>query len=173
MVASRLSLLVQPSRSDSRLWLLALVAISACAGPDTGRVASDSSFTRLQQRGETAMGVDQYTSQHVFEPLADGGRIVLQRKESDSTGEATIRAHMRTIAVAFANGDFALPGFVHETTEVPGTALMKKLRQDIKYSEDDLPRGAEVVISTRNPDAVAAIHEFLAFQRMDHRAGTH
>jgi len=119
------------------------------------------------------MGVDQYTSQHVFEPLADGGRIVLQRKESDSTGEATIRAHMRTIATAFANGDFALPGFVHEMTEVPGTARMKELRAEIKYSERDLPRGAEVVISTKNPDAVAAIHDFLAFQRMDHRAGMH
>jgi hypothetical protein len=29
------------------------------------------------------------------------------------------------------------------------------------------------VISTTNPDAVAAIHDFLAFQRMDHRAGMH
>jgi hypothetical protein len=119
------------------------------------------------------MGVNQYTSQHVFEPLADGGRIVLQRKETDSTGEATIRAHMRTIAAAFAKGDFALPGFVHEMQEVPGTARMKALRAEIKYSEHDLPRGAEVVISTKNPDAVAAIHEFLAFQRMDHRAGMH
>jgi hypothetical protein len=119
------------------------------------------------------MGVDQYTSQHVFEPLADGGRIVLQRKETDTTGEATIRSHMRTIATAFANGDFALPGFVHEMPEVPGTARMKALRSEISYTEHDLPRGGEVVISTKNPDAVAAIHEFLAFQRMDHRAGMH
>jgi len=119
------------------------------------------------------MGVNQYTSQHVFEPLADGGRIVLQRKESDPAGEAAIRTHMRTIATAFANGDFALPGFVHAMSNVPGTARMKELRFDITYNERDLPRGAEVVISTKTPDAVAAIHEFLAFQRMDHRAGMH
>ena len=43
------------------------------------------------------MGVDQYTSQHVFEPLPTGGRIVLQRKEADSAGEAVIREHMRTM----------------------------------------------------------------------------
>jgi hypothetical protein len=58
-------------------------------------------------------------------------------------------------------------------SDVPGTAKMKALRSEITYSERDLPRGAEVVISTKNPDAVAAIHEFLAFQRMDHRAGMH
>jgi hypothetical protein len=50
---------------------------------------------------------------------------------------------------------------------------MKRLRGDITYSPRDLPEGAEVVISSRNPEAVAAIHEFLAFQRMDHRAGMH
>ncbi len=152
---------------------LALIAFAACSKPDAARVQADSSFARLQQRGEMAMGVNQYTSQHVFEPLADGGRIVLERKESDSAGEATIRTHMRTIATAFANGDFALPGFVHAMSDVPGTARMKELRSDITYSEHDLPRGAEVVISTKNPEAVAAIHEFLAFQRMDHRAGMH
>ena len=119
------------------------------------------------------MGVNQYTSQHVFEPLPDGGRVVLQRKEGDPKGEATIRAHMRTIAVAFSRGDFALPGFVHATSEVPGTEVMRRLRKDITYSPRDLPGGGEVVISSRNPKAVAAIHEFLAFQRMDHRAGMH
>ena len=119
------------------------------------------------------MGVDQYTSQHVFEPLPDGGRIVLQRKEADSAGEAVIREHMHTIATSFAAGDFTLPGVVHAMKEVPGTQEMREFRNDITYTAQDLPRGGEVVISTRNPKAVTAIHEFLAFQRMDHRAGAH
>jgi hypothetical protein len=149
-----------------------LGAVVACNTGDGGRVG-DSSFAALQQRGETAMGVNQYTSQHVFEPLSDGGRIVLQRKERDSIGEAAIRTHMRTIAGSFSAGDFAVPGFVHATGDVPGTGVMKKLKSEITYTPRDLPGGAEVVISTRNPEAVAAIHEFLAFQRMDHRAGMH
>jgi len=152
--------------------MIAISALVACtARKETA--ASDSAFAAVQQRGETAMGVNQYTSAHIFEPLPIGGRIVLQRKETDSVGESAIRTHMRTIATAFANGDFALPGFVHAMSDVPGTAKMKSLRSEITYSERDLPRGAEVVISTKNPDAVAAIHEFLAFQRMDHRAGMH
>ena len=119
------------------------------------------------------MGVNQYTSQHVFEPLPTGGRIVLQRKEADSAGDVVIREHMQTIAKAFAAGDFALPGFVHAMSDVPGTQQMRALRSDITYSARNLPRGGEVVIETKNPQAVAAVHEFLAFQRSDHRAGMH
>jgi hypothetical protein len=50
---------------------------------------------------------------------------------------------------------------------------MKRLKTEISYTPRDLPGGAEVLISSRNPEAVSAIHEFLAFQRMDHRAGKH
>ncbi|HEV7388820.1 MAG TPA: hypothetical protein VGN73_09420 [Gemmatimonadaceae bacterium] len=147
--------------------------ILACGKSQKVESTPDSSFARLQQRGETAMGVNQYTSQHVFEPLPDGGRIVLQREQQDSVGTETIRAHMRTIAAAFSSGDFAIPGFVHSTADVPGTADMRKLRSEITYAPHDLPRGGEVVITTRNPKAITAIHDFLAFQRMDHRAGMH
>jgi len=155
------------------LLTLVLLPIAACGRQDKVATQSDSSFAALQQRGETAMGVNQYTSQHVFEPLPDGGRIVLQREASDSVGVAAIRAHMDTISKSFGDGDFAVPGFVHATGDVPGTAAMKRLRAEISYTPRDLPGGAEVVISTRNPEAVSALHEFLAFQRMDHRAGMH
>jgi hypothetical protein len=150
---------------------LAAALIACQSGEKKGQ--SDSAFAVLQQRGESAMGVDQYTSQHVFEPLANGGRIILQRKEDDTSGTATIRAHMRTIAAAFSKGDFALPGVVHAMSNVPGTAEMKELRSEISYTPRDLPGGGEVVIASNNPKAVAAIHDFLAFQRMDHRAGMH
>ncbi len=155
------------------LLIVLIVGAVGCSTSKPALPSGDSAFATLQQRGESAMGVNQYTSQHIFEPLPDGGRVVLQRKESDPKGEATIRAHMRTIAAAFSRGDFALPGFVHATTEVPGAEVMKRLRQDIVYSPRDLPGGGEVVISSKNPEAVAAIHDFLAFQRMDHRAGMH
>jgi hypothetical protein len=114
------------------------------------------------------MGVDQYTSQHRFEPLPDGGRIELQRDTGDTAGVATIRAHMRDIAGRFSQGDFSIPGFVH-AQEVPGTRVMAEKKASITYEARDLPGGAEVRIRS-DPDAVAAIHEFLAFQRGDHRA---
>jgi hypothetical protein len=118
------------------------------------------------------MGGDQSTSSHVFEPLADGGRIVLQRDVPDSAGVVAIRAHMRMIAERFAAGDFTLPGFVHDQP-VPGTAMMAARRDRITYVADTLPRGAEVRITTTDPEALAAVHAFLEFQRREHHAPAH
>lgn len=116
------------------------------------------------------MGVDQFTSTHLFTPLRDGGTIELQRDTVDSAGVEKIRRHMRTIAEAFGQGDFSLPGMVH-AQEVPGTAVMRARRAVIRYEAQDLPRGALVRLTTADATALRAIHDFLAFQRSDHHAG--
>jgi hypothetical protein len=118
------------------------------------------------------MGVNQFTSSHIFEPLPDGGRIELQRDTDDSTGMAQIRGHMQQIAAQFAAGDFHLPGFVHAQS-VPGTDVMAAKRETITYTFESLPRGAAVRVHSDDPAAVQAIHEFLAFQRHDHHAPAH
>lgn len=132
--------------------------------------AQDTTFAGVQTRGRAAMGIDQYTSTHRFDALPDGGRIELQRDTADSAGVATIRAHIRAIAKAFGNGDFSTPEFVHMRM-VPGTDVMAAKRALISYEPRDLPRGAELRIRTTDPEAVAAIHRFMAFQRSDHHAG--
>lgn len=127
----------------------------------------------MQARGQAVMGVDQYTSAHVFEDCADGGRIVLDRDDgSDTTGIVAIRQHMRDIAAAFRAGDFAKPFEVHVEV-VPGTSVMRARRATITYEATDRPRGAEVRIRTTDSAAVAAIHAFLAFQRTAHHAAGH
>lgn len=143
-----------------------LLAVAACRTD----VAADRAFAAVQARGKVAMGVDQYTSTHRFEPLPDGGRIVLQRDPADRAGVAVIRAHLRHIAGAFGAGDFRLPGFVHDRP-VPGTEEMAARRDRINYTADSLPGGGEVRIRTDDSVAVRAVHRFLAFQRQDHRAG--
>jgi len=156
-----------------RLRCVVVVSLLVTACRSAERQATDSSFADVQRRGETVMGVDQYTSKHVFEDLPDGGRIVLDRDDaSDTAGVRTIRAHMRTIESAFQRGDFTLPGVVH-AAEVPGTRVMAEKRSTIAYRAADRARGAEVRITTRDPAAVAAVHAFLKFQRSDHRAAGH
>jgi hypothetical protein len=135
----------------------------------TGTASSDSLFAGVQARGHRAMGVDQYTSRHRFEPLPDGGRIALQRDTTDIAGVAQIRAHMRQIAGAFSRGDFTLPGFVH-AREVPGTREMRARKSLIRYTTDTIPGGGVVRLRSADSLAIRAIHEFLAFQRHDHRA---
>jgi hypothetical protein len=151
------------------------MAIMACgpgAPPRISIDAGDSAFAGVQARGGIAMGVNQYTSRHVFEPLPDGGRIALQRDAPDSEGAAQIRRHLQEIAGRFAAGDFTLPGFVHAQA-VPGTGIMAAKRAAIAYAVDTLPRGAALRIRSADSTAVRAIHEFLAFQRQDHHAGAH
>jgi len=127
----------------------------------------------MQSRGAHVMGVDQYTSAHVFEDLPDGGRVVLERDDAvDTVAIATIRAHLRDIEAAFRAGDFTKPFEVHAQT-VPGTGVMAARRSAITYDEIDRPRGGEVRIKSGDSGAVAAIHEFLAFQRQQHHAAGH
>ena len=154
---------------------LSTIILAACGTTDTpaAKPATDTGFAAVQARGASVMGVDQYTSAHVFEDLPDGGRIVLDRGDTtDLSGIATIRAHMRELAGDFRDGNFSKPFAVH-AMDVPGTAVMTARRAKISYEAVDRPRGAEVRIRTGDPEAVSAIHEFLAFQRSDHRAAGH
>jgi hypothetical protein len=140
-------------------------AHAPAAPADSGH--GDSAFAAVQARGKIAMGVDQYTSAHQFDARDDGGRIELQRDPADTAGVRTIRLHLQEIARAFAAGNFATPGFVHDR-EVPGVRVMAARRELIRYEFRPLPGGGEVRITTRDPEAVKAVHEFLAFQRADH-----
>ena len=159
---------------------IAAAALAALAAPlaaqehdhahMTARADSDTAYAALQARGMDVMGVDQYTSRHVFEDRPDGGRIELQRLVDDTVGVAAIRHHLHAIAEAFARGDFSAPVLVH-LKEVPGTQVMAARREAIRYDVQPLPRGAAVTITTTDSAAVAAIHAFLAFQRREHRTG--
>jgi hypothetical protein len=148
---------------------LAATLVAACQRSKE----SSSDFAAMQSRGAHVMGVDQYTAAHVFEDLPDGGRVVLDRDDpADTAAIATIRAHMGDIQAAFRAGDFTKPFQVHAQT-VPGTTVMRERRAAIGYEAIDRPRGGEVRITSRDSAAVRAIHEFLAFQRAQHRAAGH
>ena len=86
----------------------AFLCVIGCARRDASPASADSNFAALQQRGATAMGVDQYTSSHVFESLPDGGRISLQRDTVDSAGIAAVHAFL-----AFQRMDHRAAGHDH------------------------------------------------------------
>lgn len=162
----------------SRMLFVALVLIAPGsahrasaqhAHADTDTASHDSAFAAMQERGRVIMGVDQHTSTHHFDDLPNGGRIVLVRNMDDTAGAARIRQHLRSIATAFKAGDFSSPMLVH-FKDVPGTRVMTAKQAVIDYSVRALDRGAELTIHTTDPDAIRAVHEFLAFQRTEHHA---
>ncbi len=140
---------------------------------DSTRKAGESGLRGVLKRGARVMGVDQTKSAHEFDLLPDGARIRLlmaAAEETDSIGVSKIRAHLRSIARAFSRGDFSSPSIVHRRV-VPGTSVMAAKRRLITYRVSDLPRGGEVWIITHDSTAMAAIKQFIDFQRADHRAG--
>jgi hypothetical protein len=160
--------------------LLCALLLAAACGRGTRQTAAtrrlneaahDSAFAAVQSRGEQVMGVDQYTSTHIFEPLADGGRIALERDGPDSAGAVQIRRHLKQVAAAFEAADFSQPGVVH-AQKVPGTDVMAAKRAAIRYTVESLPLGAALRLRTEDSAAVRAIHDFLAFQRQEHHATT-
>jgi hypothetical protein len=125
----------------------------------------------LNHRGEQGMGFSQNATTHHFLLKPDGGVIQVEVKDaSDADQLADVRMHLHHIAAAFQRGDFDIPMFVHDTIP-PGEPQMKALRNQIQYTVEETNTGGRVVISSRNKDAVEAVHQFLIFQIQEHKTG--
>src|ERR1043166_8176478 len=126
---------------------------------------------KMNERGASGMGFSQTATTHHFLLMPDGG--VIQVTANDSADEATrehIRMHLTHIAKAFSNGDFNIPGFVHDTIP-PGVPELRRLKSKVRYSFEQSTNGGRVLISTSDPEALAAIHKFLRFQITEHKTG--
>jgi hypothetical protein len=122
-------------------------------------------------RGDQAMGFSHLATTHHFLLRQDGGSIeVIANDPKDTASVTQIRTHLRHIASAFAEGDFALPGIVHDQVP-PGVETMKARRGEIRYTFEEKERGGAVRITTADTRALAALHEFLRFQIEEHRTG--
>jgi hypothetical protein len=133
--------------------------------------ASDQHAASVDARGDHAMGFSHEKSAHHFHLLPDGGTIeVVADDTKDAETRDEIRMHLSHIAGMFTDGDFQIPMFIHDTVP-PGVPVMRAKRSAITYSFEPTTNGGQVRIASADPDAVQAIHEFLAFQIDDHRTG--
>ena len=133
--------------------------------------AHDAHHAAVDARGGHVMGFDQQRTVHHFRLYADGGAIDVGVRDPVHTADRTaIRQHLPHVAMLFADGRFDLPMLVHGV-DVPGTGDLARLRTAVTYTYVETPAGGRVDIVTRHPDALAAVHRFLAFQIADHRTG--
>jgi hypothetical protein len=125
----------------------------------------------MNERGEKGMGFSQTATTHHFLLNADGGVIQVEAHDpKDTASRDNIRMHLTDIAKAFSSGDFAIPMFVHDTVP-PGVPTMKQLKDKILYKFEETPAEAQVVIATTDPQALAAIQQYLRFQIAEHKTG--
>jgi len=127
--------------------------------------------TMSHSRANQGMGFDQDKTTHHFLLEKTGGTIEVTAKDvKDTDSVAQVRMHFKHIATAFAQGDFALPLFVHDT-EPPGVAVMKDRRAQMTFRYDDVDKGGKLSIQTTDPSALSALHDFLRFQIREHKTG--
>src|SRR4029078_3428393 len=126
---------------------------------------------QMNKRGDHVMGFDHAKTTHHFFSRESGGSIEITANKSDDVESSKqIRMHLKHIAMMFADGNFNAPMLINDKTP-PGAPVMQELKGEIKYNFEEIDRGAAVRISTKNPTALKAIHEFLRFQIKEHKTG--
>jgi uncharacterized protein (TIGR03435 family) len=131
----------------------------------------DKHAADVDMRGDHAMGFSHETSKHHFELLSDGGIIQVDAlSDSDTATRDQIRQHLAHIAAMFSANVFDIPMFIHGMVP-PGVPTMKEKHAEITYSYMAMATGGMVRITTLDPVALKAVHDFLEFQIEDHRTG--
>ncbi len=151
---------------------LALLILATWSIPPQDKPArQDDHHQGVVDRGDHVMGFSHDKATHHFLLFPDGGAIDVQANSADDTATRDeIRIHFGHIAKMFAAGDFSAPMLVH-SQHPPGAETMKGLRDAIQYKLENTEHGARIRITSKNADAVVAVHEFLRFQIRDHQTG--
>jgi hypothetical protein len=131
----------------------------------------DPKMHEMNMRGDKAMGFSHRVTTHHFRLLAGGGYVQVEANKADDTkSRDAIRKHLQEIEKKFAAGDFSAPEFTHARVP-PGVPEMQKLKSEIAYKYEELPAGGRLLMTSKDPKALAAIHDFLKFQIEDHKTG--
>jgi glutamine phosphoribosylpyrophosphate amidotransferase len=153
-------------------FLLVLICTAMIVGSSDGQTQqSQTGQDAMEHRGNQGMGFDQQKTTHHFLLRKDGGAIqVTAKSTSDKESLDEIRMHLQHIRRAFQSGEFNIPMFVHDQTP-PGVPVMTKLKDQIHYKYEAVKDGGRVLISSKNPEAISAVHDFLKFQITEHKTG--
>jgi hypothetical protein len=137
---------------------------------EMAKAATAAHRKEVDARGDVAMGFRQDLTTHHFTATADGGVIqVTANAASDSTTIEQVRSHFRTIAAAFARGDFSIPQQVHAEVPPGVPALQAQVgAKGVEFRYEEIPAGARVIITTRTPEALAAVRAFFDYQIVEH-----
>jgi len=151
-----------------------LMTVSIGVSAALARESSDppcSHHAKVDDRGDHVMGFDHTKTSHHFLLSPSGGSIEASANDpDDAASRDAIRGHLAHIARMFSEGDFEAPMLIHDRVP-PGVPTMKQKKTVIDWRYEETATGGRVRITTKDADALAAIHEFLRFQIEDHRTG--
>jgi hypothetical protein len=123
----------------------------------------------MLERGVVAMGFNQSKISHQFKSTPTGGEIMITAlNSSDIETIKQIKNHISLIQKEFSAGNFTKSFYIH-AQDVPGTKLMTEKKNFIKYSINEIDNGSTLILETTDKELIDAIHQFMAFQRTEHK----
>jgi hypothetical protein len=137
--------------------------------PAFSQTANPSPQEAVRERSADVMPFEMDATTHIFTKTREGGvQRVVVKSPGDTKQTVLIRRHLKDIADRFGRGDFGAPTVVHGA-EMPGLAALKAaVPGELHVRYRDLPTGAEIQYSSRDPKLVSALHEWFDAQVADH-----
>ncbi len=153
------------------LGLAAFAVLAAPLAAQTTPTPAHDHHAAVNERGDHVMGFDHEKTTHHFLLTKSGGVIQVSANDpKDTESRDAIQQHMGHIAKMFSEGDFNAPMLIHAQVP-PGVPEMKANLKAITWKAVNTKSGANIVITSKDPAAVKAIHQFLKFQIEDHQTG--
>jgi hypothetical protein len=145
-----------------------LATLTMAVSYHTPLSAAQTRQEEVAARGAKVMPFDLEQTTHVFQKLDDGGlQKVIVKDPANKKQIALIQSHLKEESEKFHKGDFSDPAKIHGE-DMPGLAQLKTgaAKIDVRYTA--LPDGAEIRYTAKDPNLVAALHQWFAAQLSDH-----
>ena len=152
-----------------RLFLAMLISATSL-GTSTA-LAQDCHHAKVNERSDQVMGFDHTKTSHHFLLSPAGGSIEAAVNDpADKASRDAIRGHLEHIASMFSERNFDAPLLIHDRVP-PGVPTMKRKKALIEWKFEETEAGGRVRITSKDAEALAAIHDFLRFQIENHQTG--
>lgn len=143
-----------------------LVIISGTALYQQYSLSNRQSMVR--EMGSHVMPFSLEETTHIFKQNPLGGvEQVLVKDPTNKNQIALIQMHLEYEAHNFRRGNFKDPVTIHGEN-MPGVTDLSKRATDITFTYHALANGAEIVYSSKDPNAISAIHTWFGAQVKDH-----
>lgn len=131
--------------------------------------ASDARIKEVAQLGKQVMPFDLNQTLHIFSKTENGGvQQVIVKDPENITQITLIREHLNKIASDFKQSEFADPEKIHGK-DMPGLEALRTAKPgEISIQYHEIPEGAEITYTTRDPNLIIAIHQWFDAQLSDH-----
>jgi len=159
----------RPDRRPTAI-VLALSALLGVVSAQNTHDTTKHGDPAFHEREREVMPFDVNKTLHVFERTKGGGvQRVVVRDRGDTRNLASIRTHLREEAAAFGRGAFDDPAYLHGEA-MPGLATLKAAGKQgkLRVTYTNLPTGAKLTYTTKDPRVVSALHAWFEAQVRDH-----